>query len=104
MVKSSAVRAGWICLILGFFTFWIFGLGFVFFSATIVLAIVAMCTNQVGQGVTLLVASIASLAICVVIFMLLILGVGVIGLSVQKAQKEHIRTSLGPTPPRKTRP
>jgi hypothetical protein len=61
-VKSSAVKAGWICLALGFFTFWIFGLGFVFFSATMVLAIVAMCRDQVGQGVALLVASIASIA------------------------------------------
>ena len=28
--KSSAVKAGWICLVLGFLTFWIFGFGFIF--------------------------------------------------------------------------
>jgi hypothetical protein len=38
--KSSAVKAGWICLILGFLTFWIFGFGFIFFVATFILAIV----------------------------------------------------------------
>ena len=43
--KSSAVKAGWICLVLGFLTFWIFGFGFIFFIATFVLAIVAMATR-----------------------------------------------------------
>ena len=51
--KSSAVKAGWICLVLGFLTFWIFGFGFIFFAATFILAIVAMCTNRVGQGIVL---------------------------------------------------
>jgi hypothetical protein len=49
--KSSAVKAGWICLILGFLTFWIFGFGFIFFIATFILAIVAMSSNRVGQGI-----------------------------------------------------
>jgi hypothetical protein len=48
--KSSAVKAGWICLILGFLTFWIFGFGFVFFVATFVLAIVAMSTNRLDRA------------------------------------------------------
>ena len=99
--KSSAVTAGWICLILGFLTFWIFGLGFLFFGVTIVLAIVAMSTNQVRAGVALLIASIGSLAMCVFIFMLVIMGtIGAIGLStVHKVQKERIRTLITPTPP-----
>ena len=45
--KSSAVKAGWICLVLGFLTFWIFGFGFIFFAATFILAIVAMCYQPV---------------------------------------------------------
>ena len=48
--KSSAVKAGWICLILGSLTFWIFGPGFIFLVATFILAIVAMCTNCVEEG------------------------------------------------------
>src|SRR5438105_14233443 len=55
--KSSAVKAGWICLVLGFLTFWIFGFGFILFVVTFVLAIVAMSTNRVGQGIVLLVSS-----------------------------------------------
>lgn len=84
--KSSAVKAGWICLLLGYLTFWIFGFGFLFFSVTIVLSIVAMCTNQVKQGVLLLVSSIASLGICALIFFALI--VGSIGGAVIKASED----------------
>jgi hypothetical protein len=100
--KSSAVKAGWICLILGYLTFWIFGFGFVFFSVTIILAIVAMCTDQVVQGVVLLISSLASIAICAVIFMVVILGT--FGLALQKAQekqtkvRQHIMASPTPRP------
>ena len=88
-MKSSAVKAGWICLILGFLTFWIFGFGFLFFSITIVLSIVAMCTNQVGQGVILLVSSIASMVVCALIFFLVIIGT--IGAVAQKASEDTKR-------------
>jgi hypothetical protein len=84
--KSSAVKAGWICLLLGYLTFWIFGFGFLFFSVTIILSIVAMCTNQVQQGIILLISSIASIAICVLIFFALI--VGSIGAAANKASKD----------------
>src|SRR5437762_11444615 len=70
--RSSAVKAGWICLILGFLTFWIFGLGFVFFVATFILAIVAMCTNRLGQGIALLVSSVSSTVICFIASILLL--------------------------------
>ena len=85
-VKSSAVKAGWICLLLGYLTFWILGIGFLFFSVTIVLSVVAMCTNQVKQGVILLVSSFASLAICGLIFLFII--VGTVGAVAQKASEE----------------
>jgi hypothetical protein len=88
-VKSSAVKAGWICLLLGYLTFWIFGFGFLFFSVTIILSIVAMCTNQVRQGVILLVSSIASMAICALIFFLVI--VGTVGAAAQKASEDMKR-------------
>jgi energy-coupling factor transporter transmembrane protein EcfT len=70
--KSSAVKAGWICLVLGFLTFWIFGFGFVFFIATFVLAILAMSSNRVGQGIALLVCSVASGVICAIISLVLL--------------------------------
>lgn len=70
--KSSAVKAGWICLVLGFLTFWIFGFGFIFFIATFVLAIVAMSSNRVGQGVALLVSSVGSSVLCAVIFLVVL--------------------------------
>lgn len=85
-LKSSAVRAGWICLILGYLTFWIFGFGFLFFSVTFVLEIVAMCTNRVRQGIVLLVSSMVSILICALIFFFAI--VGTVGVAAQKASEE----------------
>ena len=84
--KSSAVKAGWICLGLGFCTFWIFGFGFLFFSITIVLAVVAMCTHQVKQGVILLLSSLASLALCALIFFAVILGT--VGVAAKKVSDD----------------
>jgi hypothetical protein len=72
--KSSAVIAGWICIGLGYLTFWIFGLGFLFFSVTMILSVVSMCTNRVRDGVLLLISALVSLVICGIIFVLLVLG------------------------------
>jgi hypothetical protein len=85
--KSSSVKAGWICLALGYLTFWVFGFGFLFFSVTIILSVVAMCTNQVKQGVILLVSSIASIGICMLIFFLII--VGTVGAAFEKAAEDN---------------
>jgi hypothetical protein len=85
--KSSAVMAGWICVAIGFGTFWIFGLGFAFFSIAMVCAIVAMCANQVQRGLILLLSSFASLAICAVIFFVAIFGA--FGLAAQKARQQQ---------------
>ena len=74
--KSSAVMAGWICVAIGFGTFWIFGLGFVFFGIAMICAVVAMCTNDVQRGLVFLLSSFASLAICAVIFFVAIFGAG----------------------------
>ena len=51
--SPSAVKAGWLCLAVGALTFWLFGIGYAFFAAAFVLAIVAMCTNRVGHGFAL---------------------------------------------------
>jgi hypothetical protein len=88
--KSSAVKAGWICLVLGFLTFWIFGFGFVFFVATFVLAIVAMSTNRVGQGVVLLVSSVGSSIVCAIISLALLSSAFTAALKKERARRiEH---------------
>src|SRR2546430_8011043 len=88
--KSSAVKAGWICLILGFLTFWIFGFGFIFFAATFILAIVAMCTNRVGQGIVLLVSSVGSSIVCAIISLALLSSAFTAALKKERAKRiEH---------------
>lgn len=71
--KTSSIKAGWICIGLGFVTFWT-GIGLVFFSVAMILGVVAMCSNRVGAGVAVLVSAIGSLALCVVLFMTLVFG------------------------------
>jgi hypothetical protein len=88
--KSSAVKAGWICLILGVFTFWIFGFGFIFFVATFVLAIVAMSTNRLGQGIALLVSSVGSGIVCLFIGLALLSNAFTAALKKERARRiEH---------------
>ena len=91
--KSSAVKAGWICLILGFLTFWIFGFGFIFFAATFILAIVAMATNRVGQGIVLLVSSVGSTIICVIISLALLTNAFTAALNKERAKRAEQRTT-----------
>lgn len=85
--KSSAVKAGWICLVLGFLTFWIFGFGFIFFAATFILAIVAMATNRVGQGIVLLVSSVVSSFVCAIIALGLVSSAFTAALQKQRATR-----------------
>ena len=91
--KSSAVKAGWICLVLGFLTFWIFGFGFIFFIATFVLAIVAMATNRVAQGLTLLILSVASGVICTIISLVLLTDVFTAALKKERATRRQERAA-----------
>jgi competence protein ComEA len=92
--KSSAVKAGWICLILGFLTFWIFGFGFIFFAVTFVLAIVAMSTQRIGQGIALLVSSIGASVICAIISLALLTNAFTAALNRERAK----RAEQGATP------
>src|SRR5438270_8879382 len=103
--KSSAVKAGWICLVLGFLTFWIFGFGFIFFAATFILAIVAMSTNRVGQGIVLLVSSLGSIIVCVIISLALLSSAFTAALKKERARRiEHptARTQLHSVAPSDT--
>ena len=89
--KSSAVKAGWICLILGFLTFWIFGFGFIFFVATFILAILAMSSQRVGQGIALLISSIGASVICAIICLVLLTNAFTAALKKERAtrRQEH---------------
>jgi DNA uptake protein ComE-like DNA-binding protein len=89
--KSSAVKAGWICLILGFLTFWIFGFGFIFFLATFILAIVAMSTQRVGQGIGLLISSVGASLVCAMISLVLLTNAFTAALNKERAtrRQEH---------------
>ena len=89
--KSSAVKAGWICLILGFLTFWIFGFGFIFFVASFILAIVAMSSNRVGQGIALLISSVGAGVICAIISLVLLTNAFTAALNKERAtrRQEH---------------
>jgi competence ComEA-like helix-hairpin-helix protein len=94
--RSSAVKAGWICLALGFLTFWIFGFGFIFFIATFVLAIVAMSTQRIGQGIALLVSSVASSIICVIISLAILSSAFTAALKKERATGAAHRTTPVP--------
>ncbi|MES2466594.1 MAG: hypothetical protein V4675_04770 [Verrucomicrobiota bacterium] len=82
-------------MVIGLCTFWIFGLGFWFFGVADILAIVAMCTHQVKQGLLLLAASFASAIICALLFFVLALGtVGVVAVSAaQNFEHQQAATS-----------
>ena len=66
--KSSAVKAGWICVGLGILTCWTL-IGLAFFSVAMILGIVAMCSNRVGAGLAILGAALCSLTLCVFVMM-----------------------------------
>lgn len=72
---TSALKAGWICFGIGLSVSWFFPLGNAFFSIAIITAVVAMCTHQVNRGLTLLLTSVAGIALSTLIFFTLVLGV-----------------------------
>ena len=60
----SAVKAGWLCLLIGCLTFWFFGLGFGFLCASFILGVVALCTNRMRHGVLLVLLSMVAAVVC----------------------------------------
>lgn len=72
--RSSAVQAGIICLGIGVLSFWLFGLGFLFFGITFICGVVAMCTYQVKEGLMLIFAAILSMWGCLVLFFMFFVG------------------------------
>ena len=92
--KTSSIKAGWICIGLGFVTFWT-GIGLVFFSVAMILGVVAMCSNRVGAGVAVLVSALGSLALCVVLFMPLVFGtvIGGVAQILEQSPKRPTQTT-----------
>jgi len=78
---------------LDFLTFWIFGFGFIFFLATFVLAIVAMCTNRLGQGIALLVSSVGSGIVCIFIGLVLLSNAFTAALKKERAMRPAQRAT-----------
>lgn len=62
------MTAGWICLLLGLLTSWIYGLGVVFLCAAFVFAIIALERKRRRHGFTLLFSSLVSIALCIILW------------------------------------
>ena len=94
--KSSAVKAGWICVGLGILTCWT-QIGLAFFSVAMILGIVAMCSNRVGAGLAILGAALCSLTLCVFVMMGLAFGAVLHGVSTnqEKGSPHRKPVSLG---------
>ena len=72
--KPSCIRAGWMCIGAGLCTFWLFGIGLVFFAIAIVLSVVAMCSDHVKDGFLILCAALGSQLIAVLLFYSMVAG------------------------------
>jgi hypothetical protein len=59
--RSSAARAGWICIVAGILTIPLLGFGFLLLGIAFILAIVAMATHQIREGFCILLTSVASI-------------------------------------------
>ncbi len=93
--KSSAVKAGWICIGVGFLTCWTL-IGLAFFSVAMILGVVAMCSNRVGAGIAILVSALGSLVVCVVLMMTVVFGtvLGGVAKAVEQSQKAQAPSRL----------
>ena len=72
--KTSAIKAGWICLAIGVPFAWLFPPAHALFTASLVLGIVAMATHQIGRGLALMLSSIFVAAVSMLVSCLLALG------------------------------
>ena len=87
-IKTSAAKAGWICIGLGILTFWT-GIGLMFFSIAIILAMVSMCTFQIREGIAILISAVGSV---ILILLLTILLFGNVISAAAKAVEEYKTT------------
>ncbi len=65
----------------------------VFFSVAMILGVVAMCNNRVGEGIAILVSAIGSLAVCAVLIMTLVFGtvLGGVAKAIEQSPKPQLQ-------------
>jgi cell division protein FtsW (lipid II flippase) len=95
-VRTPMIISGWVCLIVGLLTFWLFGLGFIFLLTAFALGIALLASNRAGHGLALLISSIASILVCGILFLLLIPLVSM--KIIAKHQRARISHFMNPTP------
>jgi hypothetical protein len=71
---TSAIKAGWICLVLGLPFAWIFPPAHTLLTVSLMLGIIAMATHQVGRGLALTLSSIFVAAVSTLVSFLLAVG------------------------------
>ena len=99
-----AVKAGWICVALGVCTYWFFGLGHLFFGIAIVLAIVAMCKDQIKHGIALVVSAFTGMLICwLIVFFTVMAGATAVATKVVQKIEETKPQITQAQPPYQTR-
>ena len=89
---SPMLMPGWICLILGLLTFWVFGFGFILLMAAAVMAIISLYAHR-ATGMILLVCSLSSIVLCSVLFFFLIFFAGFY--LMVHSMHERVRSDLG---------
>ena len=72
--QKGLIIAGWVCVGVGFLTFWMCGIGGAFFVASLIISIILLSKGVVGNGIGMLLVSLLGPLICVGLMMLL--GVG----------------------------
>ncbi|HPG00517.1 MAG TPA: hypothetical protein PLE77_10630 [Kiritimatiellia bacterium] len=72
--QKGLIIAGWVCVGVGFLTFWMCGVGGIFFVASLIISIILLSKGVVGNGIGMLLASLLGPLIC--FGMMMLLGVG----------------------------
>jgi hypothetical protein len=73
IAQPSFIKAGWICLGVGVLTSWCF-IGFPVMSVAGLLAIIAICKNDLTRGLILLLSTLAIVLLCSIIVPFVLLG------------------------------
>lgn len=97
-IRDPHIRRGVWCLIVGFFTTWVFGIGVLFLLAAASFAFVSMFGQRPAQGVLLFASTLVFGAISVFIALHIMAVVGIVAFT-------RIKDSRSPEPaPAKTAP
>lgn len=61
---DTTLEAGWICCGLGVLTFWIYGIGMIFFLPAFFLGAYQMATNRIKTGLPLMIGTFVIILVC----------------------------------------